>query len=90
MSESPIEKEVVRLAEADGWFVRKLQWIGRRGAPDRLFVKAGRVVFIEFKAPGKPLQQLQVNERRRLTEHGAEAHYCDNVRTACHILGIPA
>ena len=53
MAEYYIEDNVVAAAEADGWFSRKLQWVGRDGAPDRLFVKLGRVVFIEFKDKDK-------------------------------------
>lgn len=36
MRESDIEKHLVKHVKALGGEVRKVQWIGRRGAPDRL------------------------------------------------------
>lgn len=36
MRESDIEKHLVKRVESLGGEVRKVQWIGRRGAPDRL------------------------------------------------------
>lgn len=36
MRESDIEKHLVKRVKALGGEVRKVQWIGRRGAPDRL------------------------------------------------------
>lgn len=88
MLESPIEKMVVDRAEAAGWFVRKLSWVGRRSAPDRLFVKDGRVVFIEFKAPKKGVVGGQSKELTRLLAAGAEAYCCDNPLSALRALGI--
>lgn len=88
MAESQIEGTVCNIAEAHGWFVRKVQWIGRRGAPDRLFAKDGRQVWIEFKDAGAPLQPHQTRERKRMTDAGMEHHRCDSVRRALHLLGI--
>lgn len=88
MIESPIESLVCDEAEADGWLVRKLRWIGRRNGPDRFFAKNGRVVLIEFKAPGKTAKGGQSNELLALAAAGVEVHQCDNPLTAFRILGI--
>lgn len=88
--EFPIERAVCDWAEANGWHVRKLKWEGRRGAPDRLFVKDGRVVFIEFKKPTVNPESLlsgnQSKEIRLLKEHGAEVHVVASIGTAKNIL----
>lgn len=88
MLESPIEKYVCDEAEKSGWYVRKLVFQGRRNAPDRLFVKDGRVVFIEFKRPGKAPRKGQVREAQLLASAGAEVHYTDNPIGAFNILGV--
>lgn len=88
MIESPIESLVCDVAEKDGWLVRKLRWIGRRGGPDRFFAKNGRVVLIEFKAPGETAKAGQGKELRALAAAGVEVHQCDNPLTAFRILGI--
>lgn len=80
LSEAAIERAVVKYAKLLGWkFVRKVRWIGRRACPDRLFLKAGRYIWIEFKAPGEPLRPDQVREIKRLRKHGAEVHVIDDI-----------
>lgn len=88
MIEKAVEMPVVVRAEKAGWFVRKVQWPGRNGAPDRVFIKDGRVVWIEFKRPGEKPRLSQVLEHDRMRAAGAEVHWCDNVSDALRILGI--
>lgn len=88
MAEADIEGNVLAAAEADGWFSRKLKWVGRDGAPDRLFVKKGRVVFVEFKEYGKESKGIQLRECKRLKATGAEVHInVDTIAAGCKILG---
>jgi hypothetical protein len=86
--ESNVEMPVVRRAERAGWFVRKLCWVGRRGAPDRFFAKKGRIVLIEFKDDGKSPDLNQLEEHRQLREAGVEVHVCDRVEDALRVLGL--
>ena len=86
--EKGVEIPVVRRAEKAGWFVRKLAWPGRIGAPDRVFIKDGRVVWIEFKDAGKRPRKSQELEHDRMKAAGAEIYWCDNVLEALQILGI--
>lgn len=44
MRESTIERHAVRRAKALGGEIRKVQWIGRRGAPDRLLMLPARTL----------------------------------------------
>ena len=83
-----IEAEVVNRAEAAGFVVRKVSWIGRRGAPDRVFLGGGRCIWIEFKAPGEVPEGQQARELERLKKAYAEVYVCDNVKAALDILGI--
>ena len=94
MIEANVEKPIAKWAEAQGWYVRKLKWIAHVGAPDRLFIKKGRVVFIEFKRPS-PLGKakdartvMQKREAEKLSLHGAEYHLIDDIDHACRVLGI--
>lgn len=81
--EFAIERSVSRHAARLGWTVRKVQFIGRRGAPDRLFMRRGpsgpELIFIEFKRPGDGvLSEHQKRELRLLHDIGIEAHVIDN------------
>lgn len=88
MAERGAEQTVCNWAERDGWFVRKLAWPGRKGAPDRLFAKAGRVVFIEFKDVGEGARVIQQREHRRMRAAGLEVHVCQTAAQACAVLEI--
>lgn len=88
MIEASIEEYVCDLAEKDGWIVRKLRWIGRRNGMDRFFLKAGRIVLIEFKRPDVEAKNGQAKEVERFLAAGAEVHVVDNPLSALRILGV--
>lgn len=75
-----IEKAVTDHAvKVCGWLSRKLQWIGRHGAPDRFYLRLGRHVFVEFKQRGKKPTEHQATEIERLRDKGAEVYVIDNI-----------
>ena len=83
MLEANVEEKACARAKQQGFLCRKLKWIGRRGAPDRLFSRADTGPFlVEFKAPGKPLQLHQVREIKRLREAGFRVEVIDNIPDA--------
>ena len=89
MRENEIERQARLEAQNAGWLVRKVMWVGHDGAPDRLFVKEGRVVFIELKRPGGKPRPRQVKEIKMLKAAGCEVHVADNVQVVREILGLP-
>ncbi len=53
MKECTVEDYLVMRVKALGGEVRKVKWIGRRGAPDRLCMFLDRpAVWVELKRPG--------------------------------------
>lgn len=84
-----MEQYACDLAEADGWVVRKLRWIGRRNGMDRFFLKAGRIVLIEFKRPGEKPRPGQAREIELFKKQGAEVYVVENPLTALRLLGVP-
>lgn len=79
MRESKIETDVCRAARAAGWLPFKFASPGQRGVPDRLFIRDGRVIFIEFKAPGKRATKLQNYLHDKMRSHGAEVFVIDSL-----------
>lgn len=88
------EKSVASLR---GWFVRKMQWIGRRGSPDRFLARPfrkpcphcgtrGRVVLVEVKRRGEKPDGQQQREIDRLRNAGVEVHIVDNEEDAKEII----
>jgi hypothetical protein len=82
MRESKIEKMLVKRATAMGGLVRKLAWVGRRGAPDRLVKLPDRPpMFVELKAPGGKLSKLQELEHRRMRDVGLDVRVVWNLQS---------
>ncbi len=80
--EIEIERPVCEYAKSRGWFVDKVVSPGRRGFPDRVFIRNGRVVFCEFKAPGEKPTVQQSKRHREMRDHGAEVVWFDNLEAA--------
>lgn len=70
--EANVELETVAWAENNNWLVRKMEYTGRRGCPDRFFFGYGKIVMIEFKKKGGRLSEHQIKEHSRLEGHGLE------------------
>ena len=79
MRESTIERAVCAYAKAKGCLVLKLSGPNQKGQPDRMFIKNGRVLFIEFKAPGKLPTALQLRFLADLHEQGMFVAWCDDI-----------
>ena len=57
--ESKLEGSICSLFRDNGYVVFKINGNNQRGAPDRVFLKNGRLVFMEFKARGGRLSKHQ-------------------------------
>lgn len=71
MRERDIERFLVDRAREVGGEIRKVRWIGRRGAPDRvLMVHPARTVWVELKRPGEKPEPHQEREHERMRKMG--------------------
>ena len=62
---------------------------GRRGFPDALYIKAGRVVFIEWKRGKKGrLSEQQKLRIAEMLEKGAEVYVCRSLDEGYDALGL--
>lgn len=77
--EGKIERYLVEQVEAHGGLIRKSQWAGRRGCPDRFVAfPRGRHGFVEVKAPGEKLDPHQAREVERLRGTGVSVGVVNN------------
>lgn len=89
MRERDIEDYLVKRVKAMGGEVRKVQWIGRVGAPDRLVMLpfneslySGRLkttVWVELKAPGAKPRPSQLREHDRMRAMGQRVEVIDSL-----------
>lgn len=78
--ESYIESKVCAYAVERGWRQRKMQFVGRRGCPDRWFMREqGELLIIEFKDKNGALSPHQRREINWLTTHGFNVHVIDTI-----------
>lgn len=98
MRESKIEEYLVERAKALGGEVRKVAWIGRRGAPDRLVMlpevvgrfdwdgASGRTIWVELKATGVTPEPHQLREHDRMRKMGQRVEVVDSFERVDEIL----
>lgn len=71
--ERDVERYLNEIVKRMGGHSRKIKWIGRNGAPDRLILLNG-AHFVELKSPTGKLSKIQEREIETLKKHGANAH----------------
>lgn len=90
--ERDIERYLVQQVKALGGEVRKVQWVGRRGAPDRVVMLRARhprlvggkvadernTIWVELKAPGIPPEPHQLREHARMRRMGQRVEVVDS------------
>ncbi len=92
MRESVIEKHLVQRVKALGGEVRKVQWVGRRGAPDRLVMLPRRdgdehtTTWVELKAPGVKPEPHQLREHERMRAMGQRVVVIDSIKAVEELL----
>lgn len=93
MRERDIEKYLVKRVKEAGGEVRKVKWIGRRGAPDRVVMLApvwddphdayparwGGAIWVELKAPGVKPEPYQLREHGRMRAMGQQVVVIDSI-----------
>ena len=87
--EQELENHCVKLAEKLGWVSRKMSYIGRRGCRDRDFYRGGKVLMVEFKAPGERPKRDQVQEHAVLAGVGITIHVIDNEEDFMRLIHDP-
>lgn len=80
MRERDIERHLIEQADLHNCFLRKLRWVGRNGAPDRMLITLdGDVIFVELKAPGKQPTAQQLREHDRMRRYGQRVEVVDSI-----------
>lgn len=102
MRESKIEAYLVKQVKALGGEVRKVQWVGHRGAPDRLVMVGDRfvprrplprwiqplTVWVELKATGVAPEAHQLREHDRMRMMGQWVEVIDSCEAVDRLLGV--
>ena len=76
IKERDVERYFKERCEAQGWGVRKVSWVGRRDAPDRVVMmpscatRNACTVWVELKRPGEHPRPSQVREHDWMTTKG--------------------
>lgn len=96
MRERDIERYLVKRVKALGGEVRKVQWIGRRGAPDRLVMLPAEyaygkllylpTIWVELKAPGEEPEPHQLREHARMRAMGQRVVVIDSLQGVGELL----
>lgn len=86
MLERDIEAYLVKRVKLLGGEVRKVAWVGRRGAPDRLVMLPQCSMWVELKAPGQKPRPSQVREHERMRALGQQVLVVDSIAGVDEVL----
>lgn len=98
LCERDIERQLVKRVKELGGECRKVKWIGRSGAPDRLVMLPWRddssadsggkdqTIWVELKAPGKKAEPHQAREHERMRKMGQRVEVVDSFERIEEIL----
>ena len=86
MRESTIERNCSKWAIDNGWLSYKFSSPSQRGVPDRIYIKDGNTVFVEFKAFGKKPTQYQQHTIDKMSAHGATVFVIDDFEGFKHVM----
>lgn len=87
MLEKEIENYFKINIEKKGGLAIKLAGTGLNGIPDRLvLIPGGKVIFVEFKAPGKKPRKLQEYVINKLRNLGFKVFVIDNKEQAMEVI----
>ena len=99
--ERDIERHLVKRVKELGGEVRKVQWVGRRGAPDRLVMLPPDAyvddqhctIWVELKAPGgaetfpaNAHERQQAREHTRMARMGQRVVVIDSIEAVDRLL----
>lgn len=89
--ETTVKHTVCKALRNDGWFVPWLLQAGvgvYKGMADRVAIKDGRVVWLEFKRPkGGKLSEYQIAFQRDIQSHGGEYRVVRGLDDVADMLG---
>lgn len=89
MKERDVEAHLVDRVAQLGGETRKVQWIGRRGAPDRLVMLPDRTMWVELKRPKRGvLSEQQKDEHALMRRYGQAVHVAYTQAEVDQILGL--
>ena len=77
--EGKIQNKVVEYAQDQGCLVVRVNQLAHRGWPDRMFLKNGGVLFIEFKTPGEKPELIQKVTHELIRKQGFAVAVVDSV-----------
>lgn len=79
MKEHSIEQALRKAVDEIGGLCWKFTSPGTSGVPDRICIRAGRVVFVELKAPGQHPRPIQLHRIKQLQDRGGTVMVIDSI-----------
>ena len=87
MRESAVEKYLKKQVEGLGGEYRRVEWLGRHGAPDD-YVMLNGGHWTECKATGEEPKPHQIREHKRMQDQGIPVHILDSFEAVDNFLKI--
>lgn len=80
MLESRLKEIITKKLTKEGWLVISLIQTSFNGIPDKMVIRQGRVVFLEFKRPGiNTMDPVQEYRREQFQAAGVEVYLVNDI-----------
>lgn len=86
MRELTIETYLIKCVKELGGECRKVKWVGRKGAPDRLVMLPNVSFWVELKATGEKTKPHQLREHSRMRAMGLQVEIIDSIERVAEVL----
>lgn len=90
MTRSKLESDIVSdahdYARIRGWWTIKVETPTMTGVPDRLYLRHGEYIWIEWKKPNGVLSMKQITKIKEMRSFGARVYVFDNLDDAKAVL----
>ena len=87
LREKDIEKKFVEAVRKAGGLAPKFTSPGWDGVPDRIvLLPAGRIAFVELKAPGKVMRPLHMRRKKQLESLGFQVFCVDRPEQIAEVI----
>jgi len=84
--EREVEAHLCKRVRELGGEVRKVVWVGRHSAPDRIAMLPALTIWVELKRPGAKANPAQLREHERMRSFGQNVVVIDSIEAVEDLL----
>lgn len=86
MKESELERKLTEFCKKEGILTYKFVSVNNKGVPDRIYMFAGKVLFVELKVGNNKPTLLQQSNLKKIMKQGVPAYWVNTLEDGKELL----